>query len=38
MTLRAEGRLGEARSAYQSYVAAMDDLDVSPMAWDALEP
>jgi pimeloyl-ACP methyl ester carboxylesterase/DNA-binding SARP family transcriptional activator len=38
VTLRAEGRLGEARRAYQSYVAAMDDLDVSPMAWDALEP
>lgn len=36
--LRADGRLGEARSAYQSYVAAMDDLDVPSTAWDQLEP
>jgi len=35
-TLRAEARLGEARSAYQSYVAAMDDLGVPPTAWDEL--
>jgi pimeloyl-ACP methyl ester carboxylesterase/DNA-binding SARP family transcriptional activator len=38
VTLRAEGRLGEARSAYQSYVAAMDDLEVPPTAWDQLNP
>ena len=38
VTLRAEGRLGEARSAYQSYVAAMDDLGVPPTAWDELVP
>ena len=28
-TLRAEGRLSEARTAYQTYVAAMDDLGVT---------
>jgi two-component SAPR family response regulator len=33
-TLRAEGHLGEARSAYQTYVAVMDDLGVSPTSWD----
>jgi DNA-binding SARP family transcriptional activator len=38
VTLRAEGRHGEARSAYQSYVAAMDDLEVPPTAWDQLDP
>ena len=37
-TLRAEGRLGEARGAYQSYVASMDDLEVQPTAWNQLEP
>lgn len=36
VTLRAEGRLGEARTAYQSYVAAMDDLDIPPPSWDEL--
>jgi pimeloyl-ACP methyl ester carboxylesterase/DNA-binding SARP family transcriptional activator len=35
-TLRAEGRLGEARVAYQTYVAAMDDLGVDSTTWDAL--
>jgi DNA-binding SARP family transcriptional activator len=35
-TLRAEGRLGEARVAYQTYVAAMDDLGVDPTTWDEL--
>ncbi len=35
-TLRAEGRLGEARTAYQTYVAAMDDLGVVPRSWDEL--
>ena len=33
-TLLAEGRLGEARTAYQAYVAAMDDLGVSSTSWD----
>ena len=33
-TLRAEGRLSEARSAYQTYVAAMDDLGMSATSWD----
>jgi pimeloyl-ACP methyl ester carboxylesterase/DNA-binding SARP family transcriptional activator len=37
-TLRAEGRLGEARTAYQSYVAAMDDLGLPAGAWDDFEP
>ena len=35
-TLRAEGRLSEARTAYQTYVAAMDDLGVSATSWDDL--
>jgi DNA-binding SARP family transcriptional activator/pimeloyl-ACP methyl ester carboxylesterase len=33
-TLRSEGRLREARTAYQTYVAAMDDLEVTSMSWD----
>jgi pimeloyl-ACP methyl ester carboxylesterase/DNA-binding SARP family transcriptional activator len=33
-TLRAEGRLSEARTAYQTYVAALDDLGVSSTSWD----
>jgi len=37
VTLRAEGRLGEARTAYQSYVAAMDDLGIPPPSWDELD-
>jgi pimeloyl-ACP methyl ester carboxylesterase/DNA-binding SARP family transcriptional activator len=32
--LRHEGRIGDARSAYQTYVAAMDDLAVPPTSWD----
>ena len=36
-TLRAEGRLSEARTAYQTYVAAMDDLGVSSTNWDDIE-
>lgn len=35
-TLRAEGRLSEARVAYQTYVAAMDDLGVDSVTWDEL--
>ena len=35
-TLRAEGRLSEARVAYQTYVAAMDDLGVEATTWDEL--
>ena len=35
-TLRAEGRLSEARVAYQTYVAAMDDLGVDANTWDEL--
>jgi len=31
-----DGRIGEARSAYQTYVAAMDDLAVKPTTWDNL--
>jgi pimeloyl-ACP methyl ester carboxylesterase/DNA-binding SARP family transcriptional activator len=34
--LTADGRLGEARRAYQAYVAAMDDLGVPAAAWDDL--
>jgi DNA-binding SARP family transcriptional activator len=37
-TLRAEGRLGEARTAYQSYVAALHDLGLPASAWDDFEP
>ena len=33
-TLRAEGRPSEARTAYQTYVAAMDELGVSSTSWD----
>lgn len=33
-TLRTEGRLSEARTAYQTYVTAMDDLGVSSTRWD----
>jgi DNA-binding SARP family transcriptional activator len=33
-TLRAEGRPSKARAAYQTYVAAMDDLGVSSTSWD----
>ncbi|MEY2400822.1 MAG: hypothetical protein QOJ08_933, partial [Ilumatobacteraceae bacterium] len=33
-TLRAEGRHSEARTAYQTYVAAMEDLGVSSTSWD----
>jgi Flp pilus assembly protein TadD len=33
-TLRSEGRLREARTAYQTYVAAMDDLEVTSTSWD----
>ena len=33
-TLRTEGRLSEARTAYQTYVAAMDDLGVNTTSWD----
>ena len=33
-TLRAEGRPAQARAAYQAYVAAMDDLSVTPTNWD----
>ena len=36
-TLRAEGRLGEARAAYQTYVAAMDDVGVDATSWSALQ-
>jgi pimeloyl-ACP methyl ester carboxylesterase/DNA-binding SARP family transcriptional activator len=32
-TLRSEGRLREARTAYHTYVAAMDDLEVSSTSW-----
>jgi pimeloyl-ACP methyl ester carboxylesterase/DNA-binding SARP family transcriptional activator len=32
-SLRSEGRLREARSAYQAYVAAMDDLEVGSTSW-----
>jgi DNA-binding SARP family transcriptional activator len=32
--LRTEGRPGEARASYQTYVAAMDDLGVSSTSWD----
>lgn len=32
--LRAEGRLGQARSAYHAYVAAMEDLSVGAARWD----
>jgi pimeloyl-ACP methyl ester carboxylesterase/DNA-binding SARP family transcriptional activator len=35
-TLRAKGRLSEARAAYQTYVAAMDDLGVDSVTWDGL--
>ena len=35
-TLRASSRLGEARTAYQSYVAAMEDLGVRPTTWDEI--
>jgi len=35
-TLRAEGRLSEARTAYQAYVAAVDDLGVSATSWDEI--
>src|SRR5688572_15858051 len=35
-TLRSERRLGEARNAYQAYVAAMEDLGVPHTPWDAL--
>jgi DNA-binding SARP family transcriptional activator len=38
LSLRAERRFGEARTAYQSYVAAMDDLGVAPSSWDELAP
>lgn len=34
--LRASGRPGEARQAYRNYVGAMDELGVSPTAWDEL--
>jgi pimeloyl-ACP methyl ester carboxylesterase/DNA-binding SARP family transcriptional activator len=37
VTLRAEGRLGEARTAYQAYVSAMDDLGIPPRSWDELD-
>lgn len=33
-TLRTEGRLSEARTAYQTYVTAMDDLGVNSTDWD----
>ena len=33
-TLRTEGRLSEARTAYQTYVTAMDDLGVNSTSWD----
>lgn len=33
-TLRAEGRLSDARIAYQTYVAAMDDLGLPSTHWD----
>ena len=33
-TLRVEGRLSEARDAYQAYVAAMDDFGVGSTNWD----
>jgi DNA-binding SARP family transcriptional activator len=36
VALHAEGRLGEARSAYQSYVAAMEDLGVPASSWSEL--
>jgi pimeloyl-ACP methyl ester carboxylesterase/DNA-binding SARP family transcriptional activator len=36
VTLRTEGRLGEARAAYQSYIAVMDDLGVDATSWEAL--
>jgi pimeloyl-ACP methyl ester carboxylesterase/DNA-binding SARP family transcriptional activator len=36
VALRDEGRTGEARTAYQSYVAAMDDLGLPPPSWDDL--
>jgi pimeloyl-ACP methyl ester carboxylesterase/DNA-binding SARP family transcriptional activator len=36
VTLRTVGRLGEARAAYQSYVAAMDDLGVDATGWELL--
>lgn len=34
--LALDGRLGEARQAYQTYVAAMDDLGLATAAWDEL--
>jgi pimeloyl-ACP methyl ester carboxylesterase/DNA-binding SARP family transcriptional activator len=34
VALRAEGRLSEARTAYQTYVAAMEDLGVPSSGWD----
>ena len=37
-TLRTEGRLSEARTAYQTYVAAMDDLGVNSTGWDDVTP
>ena len=32
-TLRTEGHLGEARTAYQTYVNAMDDIGVNSTSW-----
>lgn len=34
--LRADGQLGQARTAYQAYVAAMDDLSVDATSWASL--
>lgn len=34
VSLRDQGRLGEARHSYQNYVAAMDDLGVPTVPWD----
>ncbi len=34
--LRADGQLGQARAAYQAYVAAMDDLSIDAASWDDL--
>ena len=38
VALRSERRLGEARNAYQGYVAAMDDLGVPHASWDEFAP
>jgi DNA-binding SARP family transcriptional activator len=35
-TLRGQGRLGQARTAYQAYVAAMEDLGVAPTTWEEI--